>query len=217
MNRIARLGFALFALSSGISGLASCETPSRQAGSEPVSAARGREIYQRHCSGCLAIRGTGDAFLAVPALAGQRLEYLRQQIERFSINERHSSRMRWAFNRVSMNTPQAALDVATYLSQLPVLKFADSDPRHKTQGQTLFAASCSVCHGTDAEGSADGSVPSLRAQHDAYLVNRLRQFASTSPMVEIGGHVLVDDDIIAISAYLSSLQGLNVTSEDHRP
>jgi cytochrome c553 len=212
MNGAARFGFALFVFTAGIAGLASCETLSRRAGPESVSVARGKDIYQQHCSGCHAIHGTGDAFLAVPALAGQRLEYLRRQIEQFSIDERHSSRMRWAFDQVSMNTPQAALDVATYLSQLPVLQFADSDPGHRVQGQARFGASCSACHGMEAEGSADGSIPSLRAQHDSYLVNRLRKYASTRPMVEVGAHALDDDSIIAISAYLSSLRGVNIVS-----
>jgi cytochrome c553 len=212
MIRVAKFGLALFVFTAGVAGLVSCETVSHQAAPEPVSAARGKDIYQRHCSGCHAIHGTGDAFLAVPALAGQRLEYLRRQIELFATDERHNSQMRWAFDRVSINTPQAALDVATYLSELPVPQFADGDPRHRVQGQARFAASCSVCHGTEAEGSADGSIPSLRAQHDSYLVNRLRKFASTRPMGEVGAHALDDDSIIAISAYLSSLRGVNIRS-----
>jgi cytochrome c553 len=212
MNRVARFGFAVFVLMGGNAGLVSCKTLPQQAGPEPVSVARGEDIYQRHCSGCHAIHGTGDAFLAVPALAGQRLEYLRRQIAQFSTDERHSSRMRWAFDRVSMDTPQAALDVATYLSHLPALQLADSDPSHRAQGQARFVAGCSVCHGMEAEGSADGIIPSLRAQHDSYLVNRLRQYASRPPVREAGAHALDDDSIIAISAYLSSLRGVNITS-----
>jgi cytochrome c553 len=211
MNRAAKFGLALM-FTTSIAGLVSCETVPDRAGPEAVSAARGKDIYQRHCSGCHAIRGTGDAFLAVPALAGQHLEYLRRQIELFATDERHSSQMRWAFDRVSMNTPQAALDVATYLSELPVLQIADGDPRHSVQGEARFAASCSACHGIEAEGSADGSIPSLRAQHDSYLVNRLRKFASTRPMVEVGAHAMDDASIIAISAYLSSLRGVNIRS-----
>lgn len=120
---------------------------------------------------------------------------------------RHSARMRWAFERVSIDTPQAALDVATYLSQLPGLTFADSDPRHGAEGRSSFNALCAACHGQDAKGGADGNTPSLRAQHDSYLVSRLRQFDSASPTVQVNAHVLDDHTITAISAYLSSLRG----------
>lgn len=207
MNRLARFAIALAA---GFAALASAESVSQQRAPEPVSVARGRDIYQHHCIGCHAVHGTGDSFLAVPALAGQRPEYLRRQIERFSLDQRHSSRMRWAFNQVSMNTPEAAIDVATYLSQLPAPKVAEGDSRFQAQGKASFIAHCAACHGKNALGNADGTVPSLRAQHDSYLVNRLRQFASARPAVEIGAHALDDHLIIAISAYLSSLQGSGV-------
>jgi len=192
-----------------IAGLAGCETAWHRAGPVPVSVARGKDIYQENCSGCHAIRATGDSFRAVPALAGQRFEYLRRQIDRFASDERHSAAMRWAFNRVSMSTPQAAIDVATYLSQLPEQKFAEGDPLHQTEGKTGFVAHCAACHGMDARGNVDGTTPSLRAQHDSYLVNRLRQFASTS--MTVGDHNLDERAIIAISAYLSSMQGVDAT------
>ncbi len=212
MNRLWRLGIALCTLTAGLAGLGGCENLSHRAATEPAPVARGKAIYERHCVACHATRGTGDSFLAVPALAGQRFDYLRQQIERFSSDERHSPRMRWALSRVSMNTPLAASDVASYLSQLPVMRFAEGDPRFHAQGEASFVAHCAACHGMDAEGRADGPIPSLRAQHDSYLVGRLRRFSSESPTAAIGAHALDDHSIIAIAAYLSSLRGEDIHS-----
>jgi cytochrome c553 len=170
---------------------------------------QGKAIYQHDCVACHAQHGTGDAFTAVPALAGQRFEYLRGQIENFSADERHSARMRWAFNRAPTNPLQSADDLAAYLSQLPPQRFASGDPRFHAEGGKDYATLCAACHGADARGNLAGSVPSLRAQHDSYLVDRLRRFASTSPAVKIAAHQVDDHTMVAVAAYLSSLRGVD--------
>ena len=121
--------------------------------------------------------------------------------------------MQWAFKRVSMTSPESAADVATYLSGLPMQRFADTNPHHRARGERIYLDHCSGCHGTDAHGNADGAIPSLRDQHDFYLVNRLRRFAFTSPGVAVAAHSLDDTAIVAVSAYLSSLHELDVKSE----
>lgn len=212
MTGNARLWSALFILTAALGGLTSCGAISTPKRMQPDASARGKTIYQHHCIGCHGQHGTGDAFQSVPALAGQRFEYLRLQIERFAIDERHDYRMRRAFNRVSMNDPVVAVDVATYLSLLPMQRFADSDPRYREQGEKQYLARCATCHGLEAQGRSDGAVPALRAQHDAYLVHRLRRFASDSPTVGVAAHSIDDNAIVPIAAYLSSLQGLGINS-----
>jgi cytochrome c553 len=197
-------------------GLASCESSALQR-SEPLTQTRGKALYQRDCVGCHAQYGTGDGFNAVPALAGQRFEYLREQIEHFATNERHSSSMQWAFNRASTQPLQSANDLAAYLSQLPVQRFADDDLRFHAEGEEDYLARCVACHGADARGNPAGTIPSLRAQHDAYLVNRLRQFAASSPTIRITAHTLDDHSMIAIAAYLSSLRGMDSHSTPPPP
>jgi cytochrome c553 len=147
--------------------------------------------------------------MAVPALAGQRFEYLREQIGNFATDERHSPRMRWAFNRASTKPLQSADDLATYLSHLPAQRFASGDPGFHAEGEKDYATLCAACHAEDARGNPAGTTPSLRAQHNGYLVNRLRQFASTSPTVKIAAHEVDDHTIVAIAAYLSSLPGVD--------
>ncbi len=208
-----QLAVALCAAAAGMAGMASCTATSTGVPRASDASIRGKAIYQQHCIGCHGQSGTGDAFKSIPALAGQRFEYLRRQIEQFATDQRHDSEMQWAFKRVSMTSPESAVDVATYLSGLPMQRFADTNPHHRARGERIYLDHCSGCHGTDAHGNADGAIPSLRDQHDFYLVNRLRRFAFTSPGVAVAAHSLDDTAIVAVSAYLSSLHELDVKSE----
>lgn len=208
MKHIRRLAVAALAVACSLPGLSSCVSLANREQPPLLAVTRGERIYEQHCIGCHAQRATGDAFLAVPALAGQQLGYLQNQIARFSSDERHSPQMRWAFKRATMTTPQAATDIAAYLSHLPQQTFAQSDSRFQDEGQVSYATHCAACHGADARGNSDGAIPSLRAQHDSYLVNRLRRFASTSPAVDVSAHRIDDHTIIAVAAYLSSLRGV---------
>lgn len=208
MKNIACRVIPMLALVAGMAGMASCEVASHLERAPSTAIARGEQIYRSSCVGCHGSRGTGDSFLAVPSLAGQRQQYLQEQLNYFSTDERHSAQMRWAFKRVSVDLPQAAADVALYLSRLPVQRVAEGDPRFQVEGQATFLANCASCHGADGRGNSDGNIPSLRAQHDSYLVHRLRQFSTASPTVVIGAHVIDDHRIVAVAAYLSSLRGM---------
>jgi cytochrome c553 len=207
MKHFGRICAGVLLLASVAAALTSCAFTSASPQAVSPAQVRGRAIYQRSCVACHAQYGTGDAFTAVPALAGQRFEYLRAQIRSFSADERHSSRMRWAFDHSSSNPLQSADDIASYLSHLPLQRFAESDPRFHAEGEKVYATLCAGCHAEDARGDPAGTIPSLRAQHDAYLVNRLRGFASTSPTIKIAAHEVDDHTIVATCAYLSSLRG----------
>ena len=204
-----QIAVALCVVTASMAGFTGCTTTATEGHAVPDSAARGKAIYGQHCVGCHGQLGTGDAFKSVPALAGQRMEYLRRQIEQFATDQRHSSQMQWAFNRFSMTDPESA-DVATFLSGLPMQRFADSDSRHLWRGEKVYREHCASCHAADALGSADGTVPSLRDQHDVYLVDRLRRFASASPNISVAEHAMADADIVTVSAYLSSLRGVEI-------
>jgi cytochrome c553 len=203
---LAGVGVALVASTALGTWLSGCQSRSVRTDDVTASVDRGGHIYQRHCVGCHALHGSGDSFLGIPALAGQQFEYLRRQIELFSSDERQSSHMRWAFDQLSMEAPQAATDVAAYLSGLPVNKSPDADTRFQAEGRAMFMTTCAACHGFRGEGNPVGAIPSLRAQHDSYLVNRLRQLGSAAPQ-DTSAHAQNDHAIIAVSAYLSSLEG----------
>ncbi len=217
MNRFAQLGSGLYLVLSIAAGLISCESTPALQQSVPVAQIRGKAIYQRDCVACHAQQGAGVAFTAVPALAGQRFEYLREQIVNFSTDERHSPRMRWAYEHASTKPLQAADDLAAYLSHLPEQRFASGDPRFHAEGEKNYAAMCAACHARDARGNPAGTTPSLRAQHDSYLISRLRGFASASPSIRIAAHEVDDHTIVAVAAYLSSLRGVNDDSAKPPP
>lgn len=157
-----------------------------------------------------------DAFMAVPALGGQRFEYLREQIGNFSTDERRSSRMQGAFNPASAKPQQSADDLANYLSHLPAQRYAEGDPRFHAEGEKNYATLCAACHVEGVRGNPAKTIPSLRTQHDAYLVNRLRLYASTSPTVKIAAHE-VDAPSLPFAAYLSSLRGVDDDSAKPPP
>jgi cytochrome c553 len=217
MKQFARLCAGLCLVVSVAAGPASNESTPALQQSVPVAQMRGKAIYQHDCVACHAQQGTGDAFMAVPALAGQRYEYLREQIGNFATDERHSSPMRWAFDRASPKPLQSADDLATYLSHLPAQRFALGDPRFHAEGEKDYATLCAACHAGDARGNPAGTIPSLRTQHDSYLVSRLRRFASSGPTIKIAAHEVDDHTIIAIAAYLSSLRGVDDDSTKPPP
>ena len=139
MKQFARLCVGLGLFASVAAGAAGFESTSARQQSVSPAQTRGKAIYRRDCVGCHAQHGSGDAFMAVPALAGQRFEYLREQIGNFATDERHNSRMRWAFNRASTNPLQSADDLATYLSHLPAQRLASGDPRFHAEGKKDYA------------------------------------------------------------------------------
>jgi cytochrome c553 len=125
--------------------------------------------------------------------------------------------VRWAFNRAPTNPLQSADDLAAYLSHLPAQRFASGDPRFHVEGEKDYATLCAACHAEDARGNPAGTIPSLRAQQDSYLVDRLRRFASSSPTIRITAHEADDHTIVAVAAYLSSLYGVNGESAKPPP
>lgn len=152
------------------------------AGSLRGDAKRGRTIYEHNCIGCHETHGFGDPFQAVPALAGQQYDYLVQQISRFAANERPSTPMHWALVREHMREPQNWVDVAQFLSTLPVMPIGQGAGRRDLDlGARLFQAHCAACHGDAATGHAGSTVPSLRNQHYSYLLNRLHRLRDNDP------------------------------------
>lgn len=171
----------------GVPSLASEEVPRSDASlvaaaSLQGDAHRGRKIYEHNCIGCHEGHGFGDPFQAVPALAGQRFDYLVQQIASFAAGERSSTPMHWALAREHMREPQTWVDVAQFLSALPVMAVAHDGSRNdRNLGARLFHAQCAACHGDDAGGRVGSAVPSLRNQHYSYLVQRLHLLRENGP------------------------------------
>lgn len=175
--------------------------------------AKGRLEFREHCAKCHGPAGLGDAAAVVPAIAGQRFAYLVRQLANLSGDQRDSATMHRVLSAPPLRGPQAWVDVAAYLNAAPPLRRAATGEGGQTAlGKGIFLEQCSSCHRNDASDDDDGFVPSLRAQHYAYLVNQMNRLAD-------GERHNVDealvqflrsfdaDEIRAVADYLSRLQG----------
>ncbi len=78
----------------------------------------GAEIFDT-CAACHGTNGWGASDGSVPAIAGQSVPVLVQQIVEFRYNGRYSIRMQHFADRHHLTTPQDLADVAAYVESLP--------------------------------------------------------------------------------------------------
>ena len=174
---------------------------------------RGASQFDRHCAGCHGVRAQGDAGRAIPALAGQRFAYLVRQLADFSGAERDSDTMHRVTSQKELREPQTWVDIAAYLNRAPLSNQAQTgDGTQLALGRGIFHEQCAACHRGDAQGDADGFVPSLRNQHYPYLVVQLHRLSEghrhnvDEDLVRfLGG--FSNQDIRATADYLSRLRG----------
>jgi cytochrome c553 len=170
----------------------------------------GAEIFDT-CAACHGANGWGASDGSVPAIAGQSVPVLVQQVVEFQYDARHSIRMQHFTNRHHLATPQDVADVAAYVESLPPRQPAPlrQNPR-SGQGASLFADFCASCHGRRAEGNPARRVPRLAAQHPEYLQEQLHDAAEGRRPSMGRDHArlltpLSRDEIDAIAEYLAGL------------
>lgn len=139
---------------------------------------RGQRIYELHCQRCHQADGGGSAAQKVPALAGQRYEYLIKQVVDFLDQERPNASMHQQLARGGINNATSIADVVGYVANLPRNPAPQQGAgTNVAQGKTIFQTDCVSCHGRSAEGNGDLWVPSLRGQHYGYLLEQMQQMA----------------------------------------
>lgn len=174
---------------------------------------RGATIYYDQCQGCHGVHAEGDARNVFPSLAGQRQLYLVKQLADFVELERESPEMHRKAAVAGLDAPQAILDVAAYLNAQPVLQQPEVGDGSLTElGEGMFRAQCASCHGDDARGDEDGSVPSLRNQHYSYLLLQMRKIgaghrADIDPDLARFLESLDGEELAGVADYLSRLRG----------
>jgi cytochrome c553 len=139
----------------------------------------GAELYAAHCASCHAAKAQGSSAKAIPALAGQHMNYLVEQLAAFVEFEREDSGAHRFLAGGQLSQPQALADMAAYLAALP----AAQPPRNSgkldagpvSKGAELYAASCTACHGVDASGDGEHFIPALNGQNQPYLLLQLRR------------------------------------------
>jgi cytochrome c553 len=200
--------------------LLSCLAPLAQASEEAMQRfnrlmadpALRQQAYQagqeriRFCGHCHGENGNSKRDY-IPNLAAQNPVYLFHSFEKFASGERAD----FVMSKLAQNlTLEDRVNVAVYFSQQKVLpSTAVSDPALSRQGEALYQRTCSVCHGSQAEGRE--TMPRLAGQSAVYVRTALTRFRDNDPsragsvMMGIASN-LSQPEIQALAAYLEQLQ-----------
>lgn len=174
----------------------------------------GKTIALQVCSNCHGVNGVSVS-PTFPKLAGQRREYLVDQLTDFKTHARsdpNAQRFMWGFTHLS----ETQIDeLATYFSsQQPVLG-EPVDHALMSEGKAIFAsglpdkgvAACVSCHGQHGEGMSQ--FPRLAGQHADYIVKQLLVFQRSDqrPRGEVMKAVcanMSEQDMRAVAAFLEA-------------
>jgi cytochrome c553 len=173
----------------------------------------GDSVAVRNCTWCHGAEAQG--YTVAPRLAGQRPQYIMNQIRSFREHARNNPFSRqYMWRAVAALDPNTARDLASYFASIPPKPANDGDDTLASRGRTIFMdgipeaniVSCYACHGPNAEGVRD--IPRLGGLAYFYIKGRLEQWGqgyhSTpgSPMPMVASH-LGPDDVEALASYLS--------------
>jgi cytochrome c553 len=154
-------------------------------------------------------------------LAGQREQYLIQQLARFvdgarQGSEMHGPIMHETLQPMDVARAQAFRDLATYLSRAP----RNRHPEHGAGqalalGQRDYVRGCSGCHGSEGGGSDSEAIPAIGGQGYGYLLSQLRNFSAgrlQHPSLADSPVALSTDEREAVADYASRMTYLTATS-----
>jgi cytochrome c553 len=175
----------------------------------------GETIPIRNCTWCHGTSGQG--FTTAPRLAGQRHQYIMDQLLDFTRHRRDNPLSKqYMWDAAANLNPRAARDFAMYFSTLPPKAANDGDRELATAGKKIYElgipdsniVSCLVCHGPNAEGIRQ--IPRLGGLAYSYLKKRLEQWgegyhAAAEPMPQIA-RTLSANEIDALASYLSFIK-----------
>jgi cytochrome c553 len=175
----------------------------------------GETIPTRNCTWCHGASGRG--FTTAPRLAGQRHQYIMNQLLDFSRHRRDNPLSKqYMWDAAANLNPRAARDFAMYFSSLPSNAANDGDRELAAAGKKIYGlgipesniVSCLVCHGPKAEGVRQ--IPRLGGLAYSYLKKRLEQWgegyhAAAEPMPQIA-RTLSATEIDALASYLSFIK-----------
>ncbi len=173
---------------------------------------RGEVLYAL-CRSCHQPSASGHSDGSIPQLAGQHSSVLIKQMADIRAGLRDSPTM-YPFAAV-LSDPQDLADLAAYLEGLCIpLEHGQYDAQDAVQqvanGRALYEKECTVCHGVNGEGSRYKLYPVIAGQHYKYLLQQMTEIRdgkrrnANPEMVRIISKYS-DDQLIAISAYQSSL------------
>lgn len=174
---------------------------------------RGAALFHEHCARCHGSEAGGNAQRGIPALAGQRFAYLVRQLASFAGEQRESATMHHVLAGPGLHNPQVWADIAGFLNRQSMSEpVTHGDGLEVSLGGAIFHEQCASCHRPEAQGDAEGFVPSLRHQHYAYLVTQLHRIGhgdrhNVDENLVRFLHSFDEREIEAVADYLSRLDG----------
>jgi cytochrome c553 len=173
-----------------------------------------------YCEVCHGVSAQGfHGYYPIPRLAGQQVEYLKNQLQAFIEHRRTSNIM---FNVGHVLSPSMITALTANFNELNPKPLGGAPKDLVADGKKIFdegiAASkvpaCSSCHGPEAKGN--GPFPRLAGQLYDYLTDKLTNWdkergqissqPDTSAIMEPIAHNLTQSQIKAVAAYLSYLE-----------
>ncbi len=182
--------------------------------------ARGRELFGL-CSQCHGADAGGMQLSLAPSIAGMGTWYLTAQLNKFRDGQRAShfddiAGMRMRGMARWLKTDEDVKAAAAYVASLPPVKpLPTLTGGDATRGAALYAT-CSGCHGLNAEGVEAVGGPAMSHLNDWYLYTTLKNFKAgirgSDPRDATGvamrgmSMLLADDQAIKdVIAYIVSL------------
>jgi len=177
-------------------------------------AVAGKTIALQVCSNCHGVNGVSVS-PTFPKLAGQRREYLVDQLTDFKTHARadpNAKRFMWGFTHL---TEAQIDDLAAYFSSQPADLGEAGDRALVNEGKAIFTsglpdkgvAACVACHGQHGEGM--NRFPRLAGQHADYVEKQLEIFQHTEdrPRGEVMKAVcanMSERDMRAVAAFVEA-------------
>jgi len=169
----------------------------------------------RDCTWCHGTSAQG--FATAPRLAGQRHQYITNQLLDFNRHTRDNPLSKqYMWDAAANLNSREARDFAMYFSTLPPKAANDGDRDLAATGKKIYElgipdsniVSCLVCHGPNAEGVRQ--IPRLGGLAYSYLKKRLEHWgegfhAAAEPMPRIA-RTLSASEIDALASYLSFIR-----------
>jgi cytochrome c553 len=178
-----------------------------------ASAADAESLNVRNCTWCHG--GGAQGYMPAPRLAGQRPQYLENQLVDFRDHQRDNPFSKLYMWGAAGNLERQRIhDLAAYFSQLPPMAANDGDRQLVAVGRTLYeegnpdsnVVACIACHGPNAQGVRE--IPRLGGLAYTYLRRRLEQWgegyhAAVGPPMPSIASKLSENQIEALASYLS--------------
>jgi cytochrome c553 len=180
-----------------------------------------RELQAKmaYCNTCHGPSGQGfRGFDPIPRLAGQPVQYLKNQLNAFSARGRSSNIM---YNVSHVLSPAMLTALTTSFNELNPKPLGGAPKELAPEGKRIFEEgvpeasipACASCHGPQAKGNDD--FPRLAGQLYDYIFNKLTNWSrergqnpkapDASAIMEPIAHSLTAAQIKAVAAYVGNL------------